>query len=123
MHKFVYICMSFMTVFKDAKDSILSCRIYNLLSAEIPEQTISVGPAEIGVISNSSLVCNSVLGEDAVGFDIGVPTELVKPISGNPVSNQSFEFMVSDSVFLHSTCSQHSNLLINLLLCCYVLDV
>lgn len=68
-------------------------RIYNLSSAEIPEQTISVGPGEIGVISNSSLVCSSMLGENAVGFDIGVPTELVKPISGNPVSNQSLEFL------------------------------
>lgn len=75
--------------------SILSCRIYNLSSAEIPEQTIAVGPGELGVISGSSLVCSSMLGENVVGFDFGVPTEFVKSVSGNPVSNQSLDFLVS----------------------------
>lgn len=101
----VYIYLLLIIIFRDAIVSILSCRIYNLSSAEIPDQTISVGPGEIGVISNSSLVCSSVLGENAVGFDIGVPTELVKPISGNPVSNQSLEFLVSDAFLFHLTLS------------------
>lgn len=78
----------------------LYSRIFNLSSAEIPEQTIAVGPGELGVINSSNLVCSSTLGEDAVGFDIGVPTELVKSVSGNPVSNQSLNFLVSDGFFL-----------------------
>lgn len=85
----------------------MSCRIYNLSSPEIPEQTIIVGPGEIGVISSSSLVCSSTLGENAVGFDFGVPTELVKSVSGNPVSNQSLDFMVSD-IYLSSILLVHS---------------
>lgn len=86
--------------------SILSCRIFNLSSAEIPEQTIAVGPGELGVISSSSFVCSSTLGEDAVGFDIGVPTEFVKSISGNPISNQSFDYLVGFAFFFESTCAQ-----------------
>ncbi|XP_045132213.1 nucleoporin 88-like [Portunus trituberculatus] len=70
-------------------------RIYNLSSTEIPEQTIAVGPGEVGVISTSSITCNSTLGEDAIGFDFGVPSELVKCVSGNPVSNHSFSYMLS----------------------------
>ncbi|KAK8398719.1 hypothetical protein O3P69_004081 [Scylla paramamosain] len=68
-------------------------RIYSLSSTEIPEQTIAIGPGEVGVINSSSITCNSALGEDAIAFDFGVPFEPVKCVSGNPVSNHSFSYM------------------------------
>ncbi|XP_045602004.1 nucleoporin 88 [Procambarus clarkii] len=75
-----------------ASDNYL--RIYNLSTNEIPEQAISVGSGRAGVISSSSFTCSSNLGESAVSFDFGLPSEPVKCLSGNPVSNGVIENLI-----------------------------
>ncbi|XP_071551048.1 nucleoporin 88 isoform X2 [Panulirus ornatus] len=75
-----------------ASDNYL--RIYNLSSNEIPEQAISVGLSKAGVISSSNSICNSTLGQNAVTFDFGPPSEPIKCSSGNPISNGVIENLV-----------------------------
>ncbi|XP_047475018.1 nuclear pore complex protein Nup88-like [Penaeus chinensis] len=62
-----------------ASDNYL--RIYNLSSHEIPEQAISVGSSGSGIVNGSTL------GENAIAFNFGLPSEPVKLVPGNAVSN------------------------------------
>ncbi|KAG7157815.1 Nuclear pore complex protein Nup88-like [Homarus americanus] len=75
-----------------ASDNYL--RIFNLSSNEIPEQAISVGSVKAGVISSSNFTCTSTLGENAVAFDFSLPSEPMKYLSGNPVSNGVIENLI-----------------------------
>lgn len=64
-------------------------RIYNLSSLEIPEQAVSVGLIQPGV------VLSACTGEAAVTFAFGQPKEALKSGSGNPVSNSIIDNLVS----------------------------
>lgn len=66
-----------------------------MLSSEIPEQAIPVGSGKAGVVNSADFACSSTLGENAVAFDFGLPSEPVKCSSGNPVSNSIIETIVS----------------------------
>ncbi|KAK4325039.1 hypothetical protein Pmani_004350 [Petrolisthes manimaculis] len=65
-------------------------RIYNLLSLEIPEQAVSVGLVQPGV------VLSACTGESACTFAFGQPKEALKFDSGNPVSNSVIDNLLDD---------------------------
>ncbi|KAK7058760.1 hypothetical protein SK128_016253 [Halocaridina rubra] len=74
-----------------ASDNYL--RIYNLASQEIPEQAILVA-SNTNVLNTSTCERAATLGESAVDFGFGPPSEQTKKIYGNPVSSRLGECII-----------------------------